>query len=92
MEWKYALSGVLAMFGGVLASSVTSEVLDIILMSMSILSILVSLVLSIITWFRNMKKDNYLSPDEMDELQGIVHKAEEQLKDLREDDFHTEDK
>lgn len=83
MDYRYVLSNVLGIVGGVLAQSVTNEILDSILMVMSILSIMVSLVLSVITWIRNSKADKEITPEEMEELNDILIKTKNRLEDIK---------
>lgn len=86
MDYRYVLSNVLGIVGGVLAQSVTNEILDSILMVMSILSILVSLVLSLVTWIKNAKKDNEITPEEVEELSNIINKTKDRLENARKDE------
>lgn len=84
MDLRYTLSAVLATIGGVIAQSVTSEVLDIILVICSIISILASLVLSILSWFKRSKADGEISAKELDELKDIIKEHDSKIQSFKE--------
>lgn len=77
--------------GMVFSSSITIEALNITLTILSALSIILSMVLSLIKWYNDSKKDGKFTPDEVAKGVEIVKGATDEIKEVLEDDKQSKD-
>lgn len=82
MEWENVLATALAWVGGVLATSITNEVLETILLVLSALSISFSFIVSLVAWIKEQVKDKKVDEKDLQELAEITKKASDDLQNL----------
>lgn len=74
----------------VFSTQITNEILNVVLTVLSIISILLSLTLTIIKWWKGAKADGKVTIDEAEDIanksKGIIDKGMEDIKNEREDD------
>ena len=90
MDSKSAISTLSGFLGVIFSAQITNEVLNAILTALSIISILLSLALTIIKWWKGARSDGKITIDEAEEIvnksKDIIDKGMEDIKDEREDD------
>lgn len=90
MDAKTIVSNMCAWAGLVFSSMITQEALNLVLTILSIVSIILSLVLTFLKWFKEARKDGHISADEIEDLANQMKdkadEAKEDLKDGSEDD------
>lgn len=68
----------------------TKEVLGIVLIVVNIVVLIVSLMLKLITWYKEAKKDGKITEDEINEAIDIVNDSIEDIKEKGESNSHKE--
>lgn len=82
MDSKSIISNLFAWVGLVFSSMITQETLNLVLTILSIVSIILSLVLTFIKWFKEARKDGHISTDELEDL---THQMKEKVDEAKED-------
>lgn len=92
MKIKNWSNEVLSSVGTILGIDIitTKEVLGIVLIVVNIVVLIVSLMLKLITWYKEAKKDGKITEDEINEAIDIVNSGIEDIKEKGESNSHKE--
>lgn len=92
MKTKMWANEVLSGIGMILGIDIvtTKEVLGIALIVVNIIVLLVSLVLKLISWYKEAKKDGKITEDEINEAIDIVNNTIEDINKKGESNSHKE--
>ena len=92
MKIKNWSNEVLSSIGTILGIDIitTKEVLGIVLIVVNIVVLIVSLMLKLITWYKEAKKDGKITEDEINEAIDIVNSGIEDIKEKGESNSHKE--
>lgn len=92
MKIKNWSNEVLSSIGTILGIDIitTKEVLGIVLIVVNIIVLIVSLMLKLITWYKEAKKDGKITEDEINEAIDIVNSGIEDIKEKGESNSHKE--
>lgn len=77
------LSGTVAL---ATSSAITQETLNIVLTILSVISIILSMVLSLIKWYNDSKKDGKITSDEIAKGVEIIKDGTDKVKEVVKDD------
>ena len=92
MDSKSVASFITGGVGLLSATAITQEILNVVLTTLSILSIVLSIVISLVKWYNDSRKDGKITSDEIikgaeilkdgtDEIKEALGKDDEQPKD-----------